>query len=520
MDLTREDRSAGLADATLAAGAAAGQGAVGPGARFVLPATVLGSAMVFIDGNVVSVALPAIEAEFAAGLAGLQWVVEGYLVTLTALLLTGGAAGDRFGRRRAFAAGTILFALASAACGLAPGVEWLVAARAMQGVGGALLVPGSLAIITAAYPEGRRGRAIGAWSAWSAVTVAIAPVLGGWLVDEAGWRWIFWINLPLALAVLALLATGVPESRATDVAAGLDVPGAALATAGLALLVVALIESPRLGALHPIVALSGLVGLVALIAFIAVERRSPAPMLPPGLFRSRTFLGANLLTLALYAGLGGALFFLPLHLINQRGYSALAAGAAMLPFIALLSLLSRRAGVLVDRHGARPLLIAGPALAGCGMALFALPPAHAGYWSGIFPGMTLLGLGMALAIAPLTTAVMNAAPPGRAGIASAVNNAVSRVAFLIVVAGLGAAVVTLFRLALPPEAAALLGEEALRVGAARPPAGLAPADAARLAGEIAAAAHAAFRLAMLASAAMAFAAAAIAAAMLREDYGR
>ncbi|TMB00222.1 MAG: DHA2 family efflux MFS transporter permease subunit, partial [Deltaproteobacteria bacterium] len=340
---------------------------------WVLATTVLGSSLAFVDGTVVNLALPALQRELGATVADVQWVVEAYALLLAALLLVGGSLGDRLGRRRIYASGIVLFAAASTACGLARGVRQLVIARAVQGVGAALLVPGSLAILSASFPEEERGRAIGTWSGAGAITAAFGPVLGGWLIEHLSWRWAFFLNLPVAVAVLGLLFWRVPESRDLDATGPLDWLGAALVTAGLGGIVYGLVESSRLGWGQPrlVGALAG--GGGALLAFGALEACSHSPMVPLAIFRSRSFTGANVVTLLLYGALGGAFFFLPLDLIQAQGYSATAAGAASLPFVLVLFLLSRWSGGLVDRFGARLPLIVGPVIAAGGFALLALP---------------------------------------------------------------------------------------------------------------------------------------------------
>ena len=406
-----------------------------PGTR-VLAATILGSSMAFIDGSVVNVALPAIQRGFGSGVADMQWVVNAYLLSLGALVLLGGALGDRVGRVRVFMAGAGLFAAASALCGLAPGVEVLVAARAMQGLGAALLVPGSLAIIGAAFPEAERGAAIGTWSGVGALTTAAGPVLGGWLVDAVSWRAIFLINLPVAAATL-WLARGMAESRDEAAGGALDWSGALLLAAGLGALTYGFIAAPArgFGDVAVLACLAG--GAALLIVFIALERRAAPPMVPLDVFRNRVFAGTNALTLLLYFALSGVLFFLPFMLIGVHGYSATAAGAALLPLSIVLGVLSRPVGRWAQRIGARPLLVAGPLLAGLGFALLGVRAGDAGYWTGVLPGMAALALGMTLAVAPLTTTVMGAVPQERSGVASGINNAVARVAGLLAVAVLG-----------------------------------------------------------------------------------
>jgi EmrB/QacA subfamily drug resistance transporter len=468
--------------------------------------------MAFIDGTVVNVALPALQAQLRASAVDLQWVVEAYALFLSALLLVGGALGDRYGRRRVYAIGTAVFALASAWCGLAPGVRPLIAARTLQGIGGALLVPGSLAILSAAYPADERGRAIGTWSGFTAITTALGPVLGGWLVDHVSWRAAFFVNLPVAAAVLALVVRYVPESRDREAAGGIDWRGASLATTGLGGLVFGLVESSRLGFAHPAVAACLGLGVLLLVAFVVAERRLSTPMLPLSLFRSAAFSGANLLTLLLYAALSGALFFFPLALIQVHGYPAVAAGAAFLPFVLILFALSRWSGSLVERFGPRPPLVVGPAIAAAGFGLFAAPGSGGGYWTTFFPAVTVLGLGMAVTVAPLTTTVMNAVPERQAGIASGVNNAVSRTAGLLGIAGFGIVMVHGFgaeldrrlgALELAPEAREAMSAQRGKLAGLELPSGLGE-DTRRALGETVAAAFVhGFRRVMLLAAGLA-----------------
>ena len=449
-------------------------------APWVLAATILGSSMAFIDETAIPVALPAIQEGLVATAVDGQWVVEAYALLLAALVLVGGSLGDHLGRRRIFAAGIVLFALASACCGLAQSPEQLIVARATQGVGGALLVPNSLAIIGASFEEERRGKAIGTWAGLTSVTLVLGPILGGYLVENVSWRAVFFINIPLAIVIVAITFSHVPESK-DEQARRLDLLGAALAAVGLGGLVFGLLESSRVGLGAPLVVGSISIGVIALAAFVIAEGRVREPMMPLSLFRSRNFSGANVFTLLLYFALGGTLFFLPFNLIWVQGYSATAAGAAIVPAILLMSLLSRYTGGLTDHFGPRLPLVLGPAIAAAGFALFAVPGIGGSYWATFFPATIVLGIGLSILVPAVTTVALNSVDIGHSGLASAINNAFSQTAGLLAVAVLGVLMFATFgdnldeRLAaldLSPEARQQLEEEKVELGAAKAPEGL------------------------------------------------
>jgi EmrB/QacA subfamily drug resistance transporter len=400
----------------------------------VIVATVLGSGIAFLDSTIVNVALPAIERDLGGGLAGLQWTIDAYLLTLGAFLLLGGSLGDLYGRRRLFIYGLISFSVASGLCGFAPSIGGLIAARALQGLGAAMLVPGSLAIIQASFRAEDRSRAIGAWSGLAGVTTAIGPFAGGYLVDSVSWRYVFFINIPLAIVAIYMAVRFIPESKDEEMEQSPDVPGAVAAALALGGSIYALIEGRSQGWTSPSIVASICIGAAALIAFFWIEERSKHPMLPLDIFRSRQFSGANGTTLVVYGALTGAFVLIVVELQNFLGYSALEAGASLLPVTILLLLLSARAGKLAQNIGPRIPMTLGPLLAGVGLLLLVRIEPGATYISGVFPGVLVFGLGMALTVAPLTAAVLAAVESRHAGVASGVNNAVARTAGLLMVA--------------------------------------------------------------------------------------
>ena len=406
--------------------------------RWVLAVAVLGSGVAFLEATVVNVALPAIGEDLGASTQGLQWILNGYLLTLASLILLGGSLGDRYGRRLVFQIGVIWFTLASAICALAPSVELLVAARVLQGVGGALLTPGSLAILEATFRKEDRARAIGAWSGLGGVAAAVGPLLGGWLIEAVSWRAIFLINLPLGAFVAVMAARHVPETRDPDATGRLDFPGAILAAVGLAATTYALIQAgDDSNNLATILAIAAF-GVASLVAFILVERRSPAPMMPLGIFASRQFSAANAVTFAVYAALGGVFFLLVAFLQISLDYSPIAAGAATLPVTALMLLFSARSGALAQRIGPRTPLTIGPLVIAAGMLLMLRIDPGDSYVSSVLPAVIVYGIGLTLVVAPVTATVLAAADSRHSGVASGINNAVARVAGLLAVAVLPA----------------------------------------------------------------------------------
>jgi EmrB/QacA subfamily drug resistance transporter len=410
--------------------------------KYVLAATVLASAMAFIDGSVITIALPVIQADFSASFQELQWIINGYTLMLGALILVGGALGDRVGRRRVFIAGILIFALASLLCALAFDSATLIGARVLQGIGAALLVPQSLAIIAASFPRDVRGRAIGLWAAASAITTALGPPLGGFLIDALSWRVAFLINLPLSVAALALTFACVPESKDETASGQLDWLASALAVFSLGAATFGLTLLSDRAASGAMVAAALAIGIAGMVALWHVEKRATNPILPAALFRSRPFLVANIVTLFLYGALAGVLFLLPFELISRRGLPASSVGLTLLPFGLVIGLLSRLAGGLSDRYGARNFLVIGSLVIALAAAALAFNVEN--YWLGIFVPILVMAFGMAAIVSPLTTVIMNCAPDEQSGAASGVNNAASRVAGLVAVAVLGAIAALIF----------------------------------------------------------------------------
>jgi EmrB/QacA subfamily drug resistance transporter len=448
--------------------------------RWTLVATILGSSLTFIDATVVNVALPAIQADLQATITDVQWVIEAYALFLGALILVGGSMGDQFGRKRVFLIGMVFFTIASIACGLATSPAMLIVGRAQQGIGAAFLVPASLAIISATFDDAERGRAIGAWSGFSAITTAIGPVSGGWLVEHVGWRAVFFLNVPLAVTAFVLSLRFMNESRDPSRTSQIDWLGAVLAVLGLGGTVFGLLEWPPLGARDPLVRVALAIGAVSLILLVVVERRAKSPMVPLALFRSPPFTFANIVTLLLYAALSVVLFLVSINLIQVQHYTATAAGAALLPLPLMMFALSRWSGGLVARVGSRLPLTVGPAVAALGLALYARPGFGGSYWTTFFPAVVVLGYGMAVTVAPLTTTVMSAVDPRHAGAASGVNNAVARVAGLLAIAVFGVALARTFEARVRPGLDRLALSSATRVAIDRELPKMAGADIAQV----------------------------------------
>ncbi|MDQ2857108.1 MAG: MFS transporter [Candidatus Eremiobacteraeota bacterium] len=476
--------------------------------HWVLLVAIVGSSMAFIDSSAVNVALPSIQRDLQTDAAGLQWVVEGYALFLSALILIGGSLGDVFGRRRVFVTGIALFAIASLACANAHAILALNLARCIQGIGGALATPGSLALISANFAGTERGRAIGTWSGFAAITAAIGPLLGGWLAQNASWRYVFLINVPLAAFVIVAALLRVPESRDESGGRSIDVAGALLATAALGSLTFGLIRLQN-GASDTLGLATSAAGVLMFAAFVAWEHRARMPMIPPGVFRNVTFSGANVYTLFLYAALGGSLFFVPFDLQNVQGYSPSAAGGAMLPFIVIMFVSSRWSGGLVGTIGARFPLIAGAIVAGFGFLGYARIGVGGSYWTTFFPAALILGVGGALFVAPLTTTVMGAIDTSHAGIASGINNAVARVAGLLAVAALGIVLLTTLyaqfdstsgALALSDSSRRTLAREHAALGSGKTPEALREPDRTRVRDALGAAYTLGFRRVMIISA--------------------
>ncbi|HMK31824.1 MAG TPA: MFS transporter [Terriglobales bacterium] len=485
---------------------------------WVLTATILGTSMAFIDGTVVNVALPALQSSLHATVVDVQWVVEAYGLFLSALILVGGALGDALGRRKMFLLGVAVFAIASAGCGFSSSINGLLAWRCVQGIAAAFLVPGSLAITSSSFDEKARGKAIGTWAGFTTITTALGPVLGGWLIEHASWHWVFFINIPLAALALVISLRHVPESRSPD-AGSVDGWGAATATLGLAAVVYGFLESAVLGWTHPRVIGSLILGLGSLILFVFIEKAVKSPMVPLNLFEGASFSGANLLTLFLYAALGIFFFLYPMNLIQIQKYSATATGAAALPMIVLIFMLSRWSGGLITHYGPRLPLLAGPLVVAAGFVVFAIPSVRANYWTELFPGFVVLGLGMAISVAPLTTVVMNSVEQQHAGTASGINNGVARVAGVLAVAVLGAVMVAAFDHSLRQSLAGLnlnaevvreLKSNAARLGSLDAPSSVDPQIGETIRAAVAKAFVFGFRLIMLLCAGLAVASSAVA----------
>ncbi|HEY2907335.1 MAG TPA: MFS transporter, partial [Vicinamibacterales bacterium] len=485
--------------------------------RWTLAATILGSCMAFIDGTVVNIALPVLQRSLGATVTDTQWIIDAYLIVLSSLLLAGGALGDQIGRRRVFMTGVALFAAASIACGAAGSATLLIIARAVQGLGAAMLVPGSLAIIAATYPVEERGRAIGTWSALTALANVAGPIVGGWLVQTLSWRAAFYINVPIAIATLAIAWRAMPPDTTDGAPVDIDWLGSILVTIALGSLAFAMIEAPSRGVIG-VVGAAAIAGVIALVVFIVVERRSKSPMMPLSLFRSRNFTAANILTLFLYAALNAGLFLLPFNLLQVQHYTPFEAGMAFLPFVFTMSLLSRWVGALADRIGPRLLLVAGPLISAVGFALFVRPSIGGSYWTTFFPAILVLGIGMSITVAPLTTTVMTSIDDERhTGAASGINNTVARAAGLLAIALFGALAIMIFagdlsarlgRLGFDRATRRAMTSQRLKLAETEPPRNLPAEQRERIAHAVADSFVHAFRVAMIGCAALAAASAA------------
>jgi len=479
--------------------------------RLTLIATILGTTIVFLDSTVVNVALPAIQKDLDTGLAGQQWVMEAYLLTLVAFMLVGGSMGDLYGRRRLFLIGLLGFAVTSVMCAIAPSAEFLIGARALQGIAGALLVPGSLAILAATFNGEARGRAVGLWTAWAGISTLLGPAAGGLLI-ELDWRWIFWLNLPLIGATLWLTKRAVSESSDPEACPGIDYVGIGLSAVGLGGPVFALIEQPTYGWGDPLVALPLVGGIACLVTFVWWEARTGAPMVPLGLFRSRNFSVVNLTTLCVYAGLYGGTLFLTLFLQQVAGYSPFEAGLASTPITIIMFLLSGRFGAIAARTGPRLVMGVGPLLGAAGLLMLMRLDSGGDYFGVVLPALIVFGVGLAMTVAPLTTTILNSVAERRAGVASGINNAVARIAGLLAIAAIGAVISAQFasslngRIAdsrpLPPQQAEIVAD-AKEQPLAGDGAGVLPANApAQLRADIVASSESGFRVGLLVAAAI------------------
>ncbi len=498
-------------------------------AGWILFTMILGSSLAFIDGTVVNVALPFLQEDLNASATGVQWVVQAYSLFLASLILVGGSLGDRLGRRKMYLLGVLVFTVASIVAGAAPNLEALIAARSLQGIGGALLIPGSLAIISALWSGDARGVAIGTWAGFTSITSSIGPPLGGFLVEQFSWRAVFFINVPIAIVVVIACIVAVPENRDPEATGSIDWTGAALVTIALGAAVFGFTEAAASGWTDTLTGASLAVSIVAGVAFVAVERRVPDPMVELSLFRSSTFTGANLLTLMLYAGLAAGLYYLPFNLVQVQGYSATAAGAAVLPFSLIMFAGSRWAGGLIGRFGARLPLVVGPALTGAGFLLFAVPGIGGSYWTTVFPAATVLGVGMTITVAPLTTTVMNAVDERHSGLASGINNAVSRAGGVLAIAVFSIVMLGAFSASLdsrlddadlPREARVAATATESQLAAMPAPASLDDAQGARFREAVDWAFVDGYRAVMVGCALIAFLGAAIAAGTVREHEAR